>query len=114
MKMQQANTTPIRDYLNQMQDGGDYRHRLFISYGAMSVIFSFLTEAAILKSQSINRFMYVRGVSRIQLRVELNITPLYFLSVKTTKCDGLYKVAKSQNKVTKLELAFTDKGFFLF
>ena len=61
----------IQDYINAMLGSGKISHRLFISYGAMNAIFQFFTERAVLLFQQANKFMYHRGVERLQPKFTL-------------------------------------------
>lgn len=51
--------------------------RVIKSYGAMRVVFSFLTELEVTKLQVGNRFLYEKAVSRCQVRINLQ-PPIYF------------------------------------
>ena len=62
----------IEDHINGMLASGKISHRLFISYGAMNAIFQYMTERAVLLMQQTNKFMYFRGVERLQPRFTLS------------------------------------------
>ena len=49
----------------------DKRQSIFYSYGCMSEIFEFLCAPEVAKFQGTNRWMYGRGVERIQRKFEL-------------------------------------------
>ena len=51
--------------------------RFIKSYGAFDTIFRFLQDLEVLSFQSLNRFMYTRGVARAQMSYKL-CTPAFF------------------------------------
>ena len=61
-----------------MLGSGDYRHRVFISYGTMNAVFSFIEATKVLQMQAVNKFMYHRGVERLQSKIKLRRPKLFF------------------------------------
>lgn len=57
--------------------------RMLESYGAMTVLLSYLTQMQGLFLQSLNKFSYNIGVGRVQLKIQLDSVALdafYFLN----------------------------------
>ena len=62
------------------------RRRVFISYGAMTEIFGLLPQVNVVCFQRVNKWMYNRGVLRIQMSIKLpDKQPLYFPCMKNWK-----------------------------
>ena len=53
--------------------------KFYQSYGAMTIVMSYLPQIERVFLQILNRWWYNRGVARIQVRLELT-APIYFLS----------------------------------
>ena len=59
------------------------KRRVFISYGAMTEIFGLLPQVNVVCFQRVNKWMYNRGVLRIQMSIKLpDKQPLYFPCMK--------------------------------
>ena len=56
------------------------KQRFFISYGAMNAVFPYLGQKKVLQLQALNKFMYHRGVERLQLRIKIPNRFCYFHS----------------------------------
>ena len=56
---------------------GDFRHLVLISYGAMDSICSFLSPQKLLSMQAVCKFMYCRGIERLQQSITL-YDPVFF------------------------------------
>ena len=56
-------------FINYMLATKNIRHRFYISYGAMSNIFAFLDAKDVSSFQCVSKFMYCRGVERVQLSI---------------------------------------------
>ena len=54
-----------------MVASGDIRRKLYISYGAMGCVFTYLPWYEIVPMQAVSRFMSQRGVQRLQMRILL-------------------------------------------
>ena len=79
-----ASNFSAQEFIQAALNSGEISRRLFISYGAMNHIFKFMQEREILCMQALNRFMYHRGVERLQNKVKAKLYTLYF----TYQCPG--------------------------
>ena len=98
-----------------MLGSGDIRHRVYISYGAMNAIFAFLQPLRVLSLQQVSKFMYHRGVERLQTSVLLPCNlPLYFnLEGHEKFADKLVKYDAKSGMAKEIELERERVGFKL-
>ena len=68
----------VPSFIDKMHRSSNVRHHLYISYGALNHIFSFLEPNDILSFQALSNFMYHRGVERQQRSIQLRTRMLYF------------------------------------
>ena len=54
--------------------------RLLISYGATTEIFRFFTQVQVLQFQSVSRWLYQKGVARVQMKLTWPRFTLAFLA----------------------------------
>lgn len=66
-----------------MIESGDIRRRIFISYGAMDFVFKFLKPRKVLSLQAMNKFMYHRGVERLQKTIPKENFTFFFTYPET-------------------------------
>ena len=66
-----------------MIGSSDIRRRVFISYGAMKSVFKFLKPRKVLSLQAMNKFMYHRGVERLQKSIPAENFTFFFIYPET-------------------------------
>lgn len=78
------------------------------SYGAMTVILSYLRQAEVTQWQALDRYWYSKGVGRIQTRIKKAPPLLYILTGNTSSAAGAYSdqvLAPAPPTLTILDLA---------
>ena len=61
----------VQALIQTMIRNGDIGRRLFVSYGSMTTVFSYLSQIEVLSFQVVNKFMYQRGVERVLQKISL-------------------------------------------
>ena len=61
-----------------MLGSGNVRHRVYISYGALIVVFSYLPALEVIQFQAASKFMYFRGVERLQKSLHLERHEIFY------------------------------------
>ena len=64
-----AGSFSVQQFLSEMLESGDVRHKFYISYGAMNHVFDFFDAQQIISFQALSQFMYHRGVERLQKKI---------------------------------------------
>ena len=77
---------------------------MFGSYGAMTVLFSFLTQSKIIEFQCVNNWMYHTGVGRIQTRLALACDEIYFAVIWGRGGLGSYIIQLDRKSRTQKKL----------